>query len=163
KERLDLNRNFPAHWRQEFEQYGAGPFPGSEPEVYNLVKFIAAHPNITGGLTFHTFSGVLLRPYGTQADEAMPAEDLWTFQAIGNPPPPFLEKEIAPLAEWALWHALLSPRLEIHSATATMLADLDRQDADGCATFHIRLVVDNTGWLPTYISKRGLEKKVARA
>ena len=38
KEGLDLNRNFPAHWRNEAEQFGAGPFPGSEPEVYNLVK-----------------------------------------------------------------------------------------------------------------------------
>ena len=84
KEGLDLNRNFPAHWRQEGEQYGAGPFPGSEPEVYNLVKFITSHPNITGGMTFHTFSGVLLRPYGTQADDTMPAEDLWTFQTIGK-------------------------------------------------------------------------------
>jgi murein tripeptide amidase MpaA len=62
KEGLDLNRNFPAHWRQEGEQYGAGPFPGSEPEVYNLVKFITGHPNITSGMTFHTYSGVLLRP-----------------------------------------------------------------------------------------------------
>ena len=66
KEGLDLNRNFPANWRQEGEQTGAGPFPGSEPEVGNLIKFIAAHPNITGAITFHTFSGVLLRPYGTQ-------------------------------------------------------------------------------------------------
>src|SRR5262249_55937593 len=84
KEGLDLNRNFPAHWRQEGEQVGAGPFPGSEPEVYNLVKFITSHPNITGGMTFHTYSGVLLRPYGTQSDESFPAEDLWTFQAIGK-------------------------------------------------------------------------------
>ena len=28
---LDLNRNFPASWRQEFEQLGAGPYPTSEP------------------------------------------------------------------------------------------------------------------------------------
>ena len=34
---LDLNRNFPANWRQEFEQLGAGPFPTSEPEVRALV------------------------------------------------------------------------------------------------------------------------------
>ena len=27
KQGLDLNRNFPANWRQEFEQLGAGPFP----------------------------------------------------------------------------------------------------------------------------------------
>ncbi|MEM6429885.1 MAG: M14 family metallopeptidase, partial [Deinococcota bacterium] len=58
KEGLDLNRNFPANWRQENEQFGAGPFPTSEPEVRNLVDFIARHKNITGGLTFHTMSGV---------------------------------------------------------------------------------------------------------
>jgi murein tripeptide amidase MpaA len=31
KERLDLNRNFPIEWRQEYEQEGAGPYPTSEP------------------------------------------------------------------------------------------------------------------------------------
>ena len=30
---LDLNRNFPASWRQEFEQLGSGPYPVSEPEI----------------------------------------------------------------------------------------------------------------------------------
>ncbi len=84
KEGLDLNRNFPAHWRQEGEQHGAGPFPTSEPEVRALVAFIAEHRNITSGVTFHTFSGVLLRPYGTQADDAFPAEDLWTYETIGK-------------------------------------------------------------------------------
>ena len=38
---LDLNRNFPASWRQEFEQLGAGPYPTSEPEVRAVVDFIA--------------------------------------------------------------------------------------------------------------------------
>ena len=32
-EGLDLNRNFPSGWRQEFEQVGAGDYPTSEPEV----------------------------------------------------------------------------------------------------------------------------------
>ena len=31
-EGLDLNRNFPANWRGEHEQVGAGPYPTSEPE-----------------------------------------------------------------------------------------------------------------------------------
>ena len=47
---LDLNRNFPASWRQEFEQLGAGPYPTSEPEVRAVVDFIVRHPNITGGI-----------------------------------------------------------------------------------------------------------------
>jgi len=84
KEGLDLNRNFPMEWRTEGEQSGAGPFPTSEPEVRAIVHFIAAHPNITGGVAFHTYSGVLLRPFSTHPDDDMPAEDLWTFQKIGQ-------------------------------------------------------------------------------
>ncbi|MFM7321470.1 MAG: M14 family metallopeptidase [Armatimonadota bacterium] len=84
KEGLDLNRNFPAHWRPEGEQYGAGPYPTSEPEARALVDFLVNHRNVCHALTFHTYSGVLLRPYGTQPDDAMPAEDLWTFEEIGR-------------------------------------------------------------------------------
>jgi murein tripeptide amidase MpaA len=46
-EGLDLNRNFPAFWRQEFEQTGAGPYPTSEPEVRAMVDFILKHPEKT--------------------------------------------------------------------------------------------------------------------
>src|SRR5581483_9277260 len=83
KQQLDLNRNFPAGWRQEHEQHGAGPFPASEPEVHAAVQFISTHPNITAGVAFHTYSGVLLRPYSHLADDSLPAEDLWTYQKIG--------------------------------------------------------------------------------
>src|SRR5437899_2616502 len=84
KQGLDLNRNFPASWRQEFEQLGAGPFPTSEPEVRALVSFITSHPNITGATTFHTWSGVLLRPFEHSPDEEMHAEDLWVYQTAGK-------------------------------------------------------------------------------
>ena len=80
---LDLNRNFPAGWRQEHEQFGAGPYPTSEPEVRAVVHFITHHANITGGLSFHTWSGVLLRPFATMSDEEMPPEDLWTYKKQG--------------------------------------------------------------------------------
>ncbi len=81
---LDLNRNFPASWRQEFEQLGAGPYPTSEPEVRAVVDFIARHTNITGGTTFHTWSGVLLRPFEHLPDEEMHAEDLWHYKKAGD-------------------------------------------------------------------------------
>jgi murein tripeptide amidase MpaA len=84
KEGLDLNRNFPEKWRQEFEQFGAGDYPTSEPEVRACVNFWTSRKNICGGVFFHTWSGVLLRPYGTVADEEMPPEDLWVFQTIGK-------------------------------------------------------------------------------
>jgi hypothetical protein len=32
----------------------------------------------------------------------------------------------------------------------------------GDETYRIRLVVENTGWLPTYVTKKALEKKVTR-
>ena len=75
KQGLDLNRNFPAGWRTESDQHGAGPYPASEPEARNLVDFIARHPNITGTISFHTMSGVLLRPYDDRPDDAFPTDE----------------------------------------------------------------------------------------
>jgi murein tripeptide amidase MpaA len=87
REGLDLNRNFPTQWRQEGEQVGAGPYPTSEPEVRAMVDFIVKHPNIGAAISYHTHSGVILRPMGTQSDDDMIAEDLWTyrrFSALGE-------------------------------------------------------------------------------
>jgi hypothetical protein len=236
--------------------------------VRTIVDFIASHSNITGGVAFHTMSGVLLRPYGDQSDEALPAEDLWTFEKIGqqgtdltgypaisvyhdfryhprqvitgtfndwlydhmglfgwvveiwnpqrqagikeikyidwrrehpleddlqllkwsdevldgqgyvdwypfehpelgpvelggwnwlyalkNPPPELLEEEIAPFADWLIWHLLISPSLELYQVEVNPLGE---------DTYHVRLVVHNSGWLPTYVTKRGLGKKLVR-
>ncbi len=268
KEGLDMNRNFPMEWRQDHEQFGAGPYPTSEPETQAIVDFIARNKNITGGISFHTWSGVLLRPYGDKSDETFPAEDLWTFEKIGdkgteltgypnvsvyhdfryhpkqvitgvfddwlydhlgmfgwtveiwspqqqagikdfkfidwyrehpieddvtmmkwndeqldgkgyidwyefdhpqlgkvelggwnnmyafrNPPPKFLEKELSLFPEWIVWHLLISPKLELVHSEAKALGD---------GTYRIQLVVQNTGWLPSYITKKALEKKVVR-
>ncbi|MEJ7667164.1 MAG: M14 family metallopeptidase [Casimicrobiaceae bacterium] len=264
---IDLNRNFPGSWRQEFEQLGAGPYPTSEPEIRAVVDFIARHPNITGGTTFHTWSGVLLRPFEHLADEEMHAEDLWVYQAVGkkgteltgypnisvyhefryhpkqviggtfdwiyehlgifswvveiwapmreagvanykyidwfrehpveddlklirwsdttlaglahipwrpfahpqlgpveiggwnrfhafsNPPPQFLERELERFPKWLVWQALISPKLELVHAGAEDVGGGNRK---------VTLVVQNTGWLPSYVSKRALERKVVR-
>jgi len=83
-EGLDLNRNFPTHWRQEFEQLGAGPYPTSEPEVRAMVAFITGHRNIGAAVSFHTHSGVILRPMGTQSDDDMVPEDLWTYKRFSE-------------------------------------------------------------------------------
>ena len=232
------------------------------------MQFIAAHPNITGGISFHTFSGLLLRPFSTHPDDDMPAEDLWTFQKIGkkgseitgypnvsvfhdfryhpkeiitgamddwmydhlgvyswtveiwspqrqagigeykfidwyrehsfeddlkmlkwsdeqlagqgyvdwypfehpqlgmvelggwnallayrNPPPAFLEKELALFPDWLLWHLAISPKLEVYEVSATPAGD---------GAQRVRLVVHNTGWLPTYITKKALQRKAVR-
>ncbi len=268
KEGLDLNRNFPSQWRQEHEQWGAGPYPSSEPEVRAAVAFISEHRNITGGIAFHTYSGVLLRPYSHQADEQLPVEDLRTYQKIGNkgtqltgypnisvyhdfryhpkevitgafddwlyehagafawtieiwspqreagigdykfiewyrehpveddlkllrwsddqlqgkgfvpwypfkhpqlgaielggwdalyswsnPPPHLLEKELQRFPEWLLWHCLISPRLELQEAIAVRIDE---------SHYRIRLVVTNTGWLPSYVTQKALKNKLTR-
>jgi murein tripeptide amidase MpaA len=83
-QRLDLNRNFPSYWRQEHEQKGAGGYPASEPEVKAMVDFILGHPNIGAAVSFHTFSGVIVRPMGQMSDDDMIPEDLWCFQRFGE-------------------------------------------------------------------------------
>jgi murein tripeptide amidase MpaA len=87
REGLDLNRNFPTNWRGEHEQVGAGPYPTSEPEVRAMVDFIVNHPNIGAAISYHTHSGVILRPMGTKSDDDMIPEDLWCikrFSALGE-------------------------------------------------------------------------------
>lgn len=81
---LDFNRNFPSAWRQEHEQYGAGPYPTSEPEIRAAVQTIVDRPNITGAITFHTYSGVFLRPPSRMPDDEIPSEDLWIFKEFGE-------------------------------------------------------------------------------
>ena len=83
-EGLDINRNFPGSWRPENEQFGAGPFPTSEPEIRAIVEFLTSHPEIHSAITYHTFSGVLLRPHSAQSDEAFDLHDLAVYKAIGQ-------------------------------------------------------------------------------
>ena len=83
-ENLDLNRNFPAAWRGEHEQAGAGAFPASEPEVRAVVDFISRHRNICSTISLHSYSGALLRPLSYKDDDQLAAEDRWVFDQIGR-------------------------------------------------------------------------------
>ena len=98
-EGLDLNRNFPTNWRQEFEQVGAGPYPTSEPEVRAMVEFITAHRNIGAVISFHTHSGVILRPMGSESDEDMIAEDLWCYKRFSA-----LGEQLTGYPAISIWH-----------------------------------------------------------
>jgi len=267
KEGLDLNRNFPAYWRQEFEQLGAGPYPVSEPEVRAVVDFMAKHPNIGAAVGFHTHSGVILRPMGTQSDDDMTPEDLWIYKRLSdlgakltgypaisvfhefkyhpkevitgtqdwiyehlgalywtveiwspnkeagitdyqwiewyrdhpveddlkllkwsdeqcggqayvdwqpfrhpqlgmveiggwdrqnywrNPPPALREREVARFPGWLMALALSLPRLEVLRTEVRAL---------GSDTWRVRFAVANAGYLPSYVSKRALERKTVR-
>ena len=79
---LDLNRQFPVFWSPE--QFGAGDYAGSEPEPAAAMKFVTEHKNITGSVSFHTFSGVYLRPPTKGADDTLPTQDLYTFKKLGK-------------------------------------------------------------------------------
>ena len=98
-EGLDLNRNFPSLWRQEFEQLGAGPYPTSEPEVRAMVDFVIAHPNIGAAVSFHTHSGVILRPMGSQSDDDMIPEDLWSYRRFSA-----LGEQLSGYPAISIWH-----------------------------------------------------------
>lgn len=84
REGMDINRNYPYEWAPEGTEHGAGPYPFSEPETRAEAEFWRTHPNISGLVTYHTTSGVLLRPYGTQPDENMPTQDLDVFNLMGK-------------------------------------------------------------------------------
>ena len=267
REGLDLNRNFPAYWRQEFEQAGAGPYPTSEPEVRAMVDFVSRHRNIGAAVSYHTHSGVILRPMGTQSDDDMTPEDLWIYKRFSdlgaklsgypaisiyhdfkyhpkeiitgtqdwvyehlgalfwtveiwapnreagitdyqwiewyrdhpveddlkllkwsdekcggkahvewypfrhpqlglvelggwdklnywrNPPPELREREAARFPAWLTQLALSLPKLEVLRAEVRAL---------GAETWRVRFAVANAGYLPSYVSKRALERQVAR-
>jgi murein tripeptide amidase MpaA len=70
-----------------------------------------------------------------------------------NVPFKFLEAEIAPHSDWAVWHLLVSPLLAIRSLDVEAL---------GGGRHLVRLVLENTGWLPTYVSQRAVERKAVR-
>jgi murein tripeptide amidase MpaA len=266
---LDMNRNYPVEWRTEGEQFGAGPYPTSEPEIRAVVQAIVDRPNICAFIQYHTMSGVHLRPYGTHNDEALPTFDLRVFKEIGakateltkypsvsvyhdfrydpkdtitgvaddwaydhlgvhawttefwspmraagieeykfiewwsdhpleddlkmlswadevapgegyvnwypydhpdlgpvelggwnnqllirNPPPHLLAREVEPHADFAIWHLLISPLLRLRS---TEVEDL------GEGNWRVRVVVENTGWLPTNVTQKALDRKAVRA
>ncbi len=84
KEGLDLNRNYPFDWAPDNEQLGAGALPLSEPETRAVSEFFSQHRNITGAQSYHTFSGVILRPYSGKPDEAFPLPDLEFYKLMGK-------------------------------------------------------------------------------
>jgi hypothetical protein len=267
---IDSNRNFPFDWRRHPAQpspFGAGDFPTSETEVRAVVQAVVDRPNITGYLAYHTWSGVHLRPYEQQSDDAMPTPDLRTYKALGerltaitgypcisvfhgfrydpkdvitgtgsgwaydqlgliawttefwsplraagltdahpidwyidhpldeelqllawveehapdgyvdwyefdhpqlgpvqlggwnsaavfrNPPMSLLEAEIAPHTDAMVFHALIAPELRLHSTEAVPVGD---------GSWRVRLVVENAGWLPTNVTAKAVERKVAQ-
>jgi murein tripeptide amidase MpaA len=80
----NLNRNYPSNWEPEVHQYGAGEYPLSEPEAEAIVRWIIDHPNIAGMQSYHTHSGVILRPWLTLPDDAFKGNDQALYEALGK-------------------------------------------------------------------------------
>ena len=70
-----------------------------------------------------------------------------------NPPHALLEAEIAPQAEFALAFAALAPRLRWREIEVTPLGE---------GAYHVLAVVENGGFLPTYVSQRAAQMKAVR-
>jgi carboxypeptidase T len=71
---IDLNRNYDQNWggegssdNQNSEVYH-GPSPFSEPESQAMKRFIEGQSNLTLALSFHTFSQLILYPWGGTED-----------------------------------------------------------------------------------------------
>jgi hypothetical protein len=77
----NLNRQFPANWSPH--EYGAGDYPGSEPEARAVIDFILSHKNICGMTSFHTHGGVILRPSALKPDNQMSSADITLFKDLG--------------------------------------------------------------------------------
>jgi hypothetical protein len=73
--------------------------------------------------------------------------------AFRNPPPEFLEAELKPLTEWVVWQAHTTPQLALLASGAFALGE---------GHFRIEVVVQNKGWLPSYVTKKALERKACR-
>ncbi|NWW78486.1 CBPA1 Carboxypeptidase, partial [Climacteris rufus] len=79
---VDPNRN----WDAAFGEAGAsanpcsetyhGPYANSEPEVKSIVDFVKSHGNIKAFVSIHSYSQLLLYPYGYTQTPAPDAEEL---------------------------------------------------------------------------------------
>lgn len=83
---VDPNRNWPASWRPEVDQGGAGPYPLSEPETRATALWLLALPHLSGVQSFHNAGRMILRPPAafTDAEAQLPGEDKRLYDEIGR-------------------------------------------------------------------------------
>ena len=88
-EGVDLNRNYPISWGGSGSSgdmcsdvyHGTSPF--SEPETAAMNALADAHPNLAAHVDVHSYSQLVLWPYGGQAAEP-PEPDRTTFRTLGQ-------------------------------------------------------------------------------
>jgi len=77
-----------------------------------MVGFVVGHRNIGAAVSFHTHSGVILRPMGTQGDDDMIPEDLWTFRRFGE-----IATRLTGYPAISIWHEFKYHPKEVVSGT----------------------------------------------
>ncbi|MBI5625248.1 MAG: zinc carboxypeptidase [Elusimicrobia bacterium] len=87
---VDLNRNYGYHWCEtgassdpRAETY-CGPAPFSEPETASVKSFLEARNNIKVLLTYHTFSELILYPWGYTDTPISEAPALKAYKAMAE-------------------------------------------------------------------------------
>lgn len=60
-----------------------GPYPHSEPEVSAIVKFITDHGNVKALISIHSYSQMIMYPYGYSLDPVSSEEELVRLAAEG--------------------------------------------------------------------------------
>lgn len=87
---VDLNRNYGYGWgtggssSNPSSDVYMGKAPFSEPETQAIKNFIEQLPNIRVLLSFHTFSELILYPWGGKYDPVPDAKDRATFEAMAS-------------------------------------------------------------------------------
>ena len=83
KTRFISNRNYPAFWSNEDGSLrGSGDYPLQENNSRLLVDFILSRPHISQVESFHSTSGIFVRPLGCRPDSLIPMGDLRDYAAV---------------------------------------------------------------------------------
>ncbi len=81
--RFISNRNYPAFWASTDGRFrGQSDYPLQEHNSRLVADFILSKPNISILESYHTTSGIHLRPYAALPDNEFPAQDLQDYASI---------------------------------------------------------------------------------
>lgn len=87
---VDLNRNYGFKWgtggsdKDTSSEIYMGPEPFSEPETRAIRDFVISKPNTKVLLTFHTYSELILYPWGNTYDDIGNARDVAVFKKMAT-------------------------------------------------------------------------------
>ncbi len=81
---FDFNRHFPAGFRPEGTQKGAGPHPAASTEIRSFIEAFVARPRIFAHLSLHTYGGLILRPPANSPEEKFDLQDLLILKTLAD-------------------------------------------------------------------------------